>query len=649
MEEFFGQDQWIRSETGSESLNYRADIDGLRTIAILPVLLFHVGATWIPGGFTGVDVFFVISGYLITSIIAAEIECGTFSVATFYKRRALRILPALTTVIVATALGSYFLLYMDQFQALGKTIAYTALFAANVYFWSNSGYFDADAKESPLLHMWSLGVEEQFYIVLPLLMILAFRAGKRAGIAAILALSVASFAYSVRITNTDPTTNFYMITSRFWELGIGSLLALLTVPKVRNAYLGMFPPLIGLWGIAFGMFALNEDAPFPGLTALFPVLGTALLIAYAPGTAVGWILSTKPMVWIGKISFSLYLWHWPIIVLYKARFGDKLSGEDTAVIVVSSFIAAITTYLFIETPFRTKKARGSGSGRVLSGAGILLASVIAAGVAVNQFGAEIFYSEEDKKALLKAIDYTKTKKFRLSTRRNVCYLKKKPDNLFSTFNKDICLEMSTEKPNYLLIGDSHAGHLWPGLSEKYPEINVMQATISSCRPTRYDRRINKPCDDMLRFLETEFVPGSGLDGVILAGRWRESQLNEIRKFAETMNKHAAEVILIGAAPEYNDKLPRLLLDRRRPNDIKKAEEGLDPDRKLLDDKLKKLASAIGISFISPYDARCDQSGCTHVMQDGHPLIYDEHHLNYEGSLFVAERMRLQWTPGAQKQ
>jgi peptidoglycan/LPS O-acetylase OafA/YrhL len=346
-------------------IGYRRDIDGLRAVAVLPVVLFHADVSGISGGFVGVDVFFVISGFLITSIIHREISNGTFSIIRFYERRARRLLPALFTVIVATLAASYYFFMPIEFEDAAKSALATVLFVSNVQFWSETGYFSPGIYDQPLLHTWSLAIEEQFYIFFPPLMILLARMQK--GPTKVLAtLTLLSFGLSAFTTALRPDMAYYLLPWRAWELGVGALIALnmhrLQASRPLREGLG----LLGLALIGYAVFGFDEKTVFPGAAAFLPVAGAGLLLAFGGhgDTISERFLSLTPVVWVGLISYSLYLWHWPIIVFYQQITLDRPDLVGCSIIVALSTAVAWVTWKYVEAPFRRPyKPSVSGTSR----------------------------------------------------------------------------------------------------------------------------------------------------------------------------------------------------------------------------------------------------------------------------------------------
>lgn len=341
---------------GTDSMKYRADIDGLRSVAVLPVVLYHAGFHGLSGGFVGVDVFFVISGFLITTIIAGEIAQGRFSLVRFYEKRARRILPALTVVVLSCFAVGWFVLLPEEFRDLGQSALATALFLSNAYFNMTLDYFGQSAEFAPLLHTWSLAVEEQFYLFFPpLLMLLALRPSWRLSWV-VAVLSVLSFVAAVVMLPMQPDWVFYQIFFRAWELGAGALLALTAfAPPTRRATRELLG-CVGLAGILLPVTLYDATTSFPGAAAVPPVLGATLLIwigAKGGGSTVNRLLGWQPLVWIGLISYSLYLWHWPILAYMRITLGTAVLPLGLSVAaVVASIVMAWLSWRFVERPFR---------------------------------------------------------------------------------------------------------------------------------------------------------------------------------------------------------------------------------------------------------------------------------------------------------
>ena len=337
---------------------YRADIDGLRAIAVVAVVLFHADLGIIEGGFVGVDVFFVISGYLITGLIAGDLAQGKFSIVRFYERRIRRIFPALFAMLAFCTVMGWLLFLPRDFEKLGANVVGATTFVSNIFFWEQTDYFDGPAEMKPLLHTWSLAVEEQFYILFPLFLILARRWLAERWTLAIWAVALASFGLGLWMVRSSPSTAFYLTPFRAWELMLGSLLALGALPRMRSGWWRDVLGFAGLGAILWAATRFSDQTLFPGANALFPCIGTALIIhAGEDGSSlVGRLLSARPFVAIGRISYSLYLWHWPLIVFAGYAAIDQLSLWQSLGLVVLSFAVAALSWRYIEMPFLRRDA-----------------------------------------------------------------------------------------------------------------------------------------------------------------------------------------------------------------------------------------------------------------------------------------------------
>lgn len=336
-------------------MKYRPEIDGLRAIAVFPVILFHAGFELFSGGFVGVDVFFVISGYLITTILIDDIEGNRFNIINFYERRARRILPALFFVMLCCIPFALMWMIPSQLKDFSQSLAAVSLFSSNILFWLESGYFDAAAEEKPLLHTWSLAVEEQYYLIFPIFLFIAFRFGKNRVLWTIVILAAISLALSEWGWKNKPAANFYLAPMRAWELFAGSIAAFILQRK--GVQTSNTLSLLGLAAIFFSIFSYDENTPFPSVYALVPVTGVVLLVLYAgKETLAAKLLSTKILVGIGLISYSAYLWHQPLFAFARIRSLEAPSEYLMLSLIALSLALAFLSWKFIESPFRDKKS-----------------------------------------------------------------------------------------------------------------------------------------------------------------------------------------------------------------------------------------------------------------------------------------------------
>ena len=341
-------------------VTYRREIDGLRAVAVLPVLFFHAGFSIFAGGFIGVDIFFVISGYLITSILLKEMRVKNFSLLNFYERRARRILPPLFLVMLCCIPAAFFLMVPNQFIDFSESLAATSLFSSNFLFWSESGYFAGPSDLKPLLHTWSLAVEEQYYLLFPLFLMITWPLGFKKTVTILIFLALCSLGFAHYISSIAPGFNFYVLPSRGWELLIGAFAAyfLINKPvnyKISSKFLNEAMGIFGLLLIIISIILFDESTPFPSLWSLIPTLGTVFIILFAsPRTLVGKLLGAKVLVSLGLISYGAYLWHQPIFAFARIYKHELLTTSHYIAFIVISFFLAFISWKYVENYFRNK-------------------------------------------------------------------------------------------------------------------------------------------------------------------------------------------------------------------------------------------------------------------------------------------------------
>lgn len=498
-------------------MNYRREIDGLRSVAVIPVVLFHAGFQQFSGGFVGVDNFFVISGYLITSIIIAERDKGHFSLLKFYERRARRILPVLFFVLLCCLPFAWAWMLPEQMASFGRSIIAVCLFGSNFLFWQESGgYFAAASEEQPLLHTWSLAVEEQYYMLFPLFVMLMWRFGRRALIAAIAAVALASLLLAQYGSVNFETANFYLPTTRAWELLAGSLCAfLLTGGKQFKSNI---LSLAGLAIIVFSIFGYDQTTPFPSLYALVPVLGAVLIILFgAQGTLTARLLSTRPMVGIGLISYSLYLWHQPVFAFARIRSITEPSLVLMSMLALASTGLAYLSWRFIETPFRT-----SGTARLLPTPARILS---AGGIAGMLFIGIGFYGTSSNglqyrlpQAALTALAEQEHHDPVMDT----CLFDKGEASLPHPVRD--CLTKHSVSSKTILIGDSHAGALGGEALRSFDAANLDLYVMAHSACVGFSGfYVSNPkyklrCNPFFTGIE-DYIRTSSMKTIIMASRW----------------------------------------------------------------------------------------------------------------------------------
>jgi peptidoglycan/LPS O-acetylase OafA/YrhL len=622
------------------SLKYRSDIDGLRAVAVLAVLIFHLGMP-LHGGFVGVDVFFVISGFLIGSIILGQVSAGTFTFSSFYERRIRRIFPALMAMLAVTCLLAYRYLLPRELMDFARSLMAADFSASNFYFWRQSGYFDSPASSKPLLHTWSLGVEEQFYIGLPIVIVLLKKlAPNRIGVS-VIGLAAVSFAVSVVGAYRYPTATFYLVPGRAWELLLGTMLSLDSFPRLRKTLARELAGLLGLGLILGSSWAYQASTPFPGLAALVPCGGAALIIAAGRDGRnwVGRVLSLKPIVFVGTISYSLYLWHWPIIVFFSLGMTiiKGLTRHQSQILTFSvSLVAATLSWRFVELPFRRKNQRLSRpalfryAGVAVAGMAILGAIALWSNGLANRFSPEA----------QGVARYLEVETGHNQYRNGTCFMAVADWDLGQFDSRD-CLPDAAGKATYLILGDSHAAHLWWGMNLVYPDANVMQATSVGCKPVLEQRPRQFPgCTRLMSYMLEKYLPTHHVDTVILEARWESDDLPSLSRTLDWLRSQHVHVVLLGPMLQYDAPLPRLLAMGIRQHDPLLPRVHRVMAFSALDVQMAGLArSDWRVPYVSMIDLLCEGDDCLQYAAPGIPLLSDYGHLTEEGSTLVARKLR----------
>jgi len=526
-------------------MKYRADVDGLRAVAVLPVLLFHAGVAGFDGGFVGVDVFFVISGYVITLKLLSDLEQGRFSIVDFYERRIRRIFPALFFMIALTTVVAYFLFLPPNFEDYSKTAVATTLFSSNIYFWKFSGYFEPSAQLRPLLHTWSLAVEEQYYIFMPIAMYVGYRFFKARWLLLFLPAIILSLALSIYATATAPTFNFFMLPTRAWELLIGAMLVLTPLPQSSRRGVAELVGLVGLGLIFYAVFTYTEETAFPGINALAPVLGSAMVIyaGTAHRTMTAQVLSLKPLVGIGLISYSLYLAHWPIAVFLRYLTLREPTPMESAAIIAASFVIAVFSWKFVEQPFR-RPGNVFPRQRLFAAGMAAMVVVAAAGVAGMMTGGFAYRYPDFK-------EMTEFDQSAWKVRK--CFMD--GDQTFADWGGDDCL-LTTGKPeNALLWGDSFAAHYAPGIVQNAENIpyNVYNYTAAGCPPVLSYYSYARPNCDGFNRDALKLIKDKDIKAVIISSRWTSLKLrglDEIRSTITALHDMGVKTYVIGQSTEF---------------------------------------------------------------------------------------------------
>jgi len=630
-------------------MTHRTDIDGLRALAIIPVVLYHMGVPAFSGGFVGVDIFFVISGFLITSLIARDLgqPDRRFSLTNFYERRIRRIFPALFTVLAVTTVLAVIVLLPRDLSAYAKSLVATAAFASNIHFFRQAGYFDTEAYTKPLLHTWSLAVEEQFYLFFPLLMLVLFRVLKRgARVGIVLAgLALASFAWSVWTVHTRPDAAFYLAPARAWELLLGSVLALGVVPAFRTARSAHAAGILGVALLGLAVVAFSHSTPFPGVAALVPCLGAALVIHSGGATPIHRVLSSAPLVFIGLISYSLYLWHWSLLSLARHWSLDPLTMPQTVAVVGVALLASVSSWRFIEQPLRKPAPRGSLGARSKRRKRVFGLAAAASSIAllIGLIGASADGLPGRLGPDVIALDAAQQD---FNDQRPKCHAS---DRAVVPY-RDTCRFGATDSaPRYAVWGDSHAAELAVALGELAADAgeSVRMITYSACPPGSVRggaRGGTGGCAEHDRATLKAISEDTTVFLVFLVARYSQARQDqgdvyfvELGRVARALADAGKEVVLVYPSPEYQFSVPiqlaRAAYRGANLEMIGLAREAFEAQRSPFVRALDAIRTDRRIGMVDPSRRLCDESRCR-TFAEGRALYFDDDHLSLSGARYV---------------
>ena len=657
---------------------YRPDIDGLRAVAILSVVLYHAHVPFVTGGFTGVDIFFVISGYLIGGHIFSDLSAGTFSYLQFYRLRAKRILPAFFGMLAATILAALLLFSPYEARDFSRSALTATLSVSNIYFWRYVNYFQGPAEFNPLLMTWSLGVEEQFYAVIPLLLVVLARIRRSLILPAILVICALSLLLAWHEFPIQPFFVFFMLPARAWELGVGVALAIAELTTKRALVPASLANLFSIAGVAMMLapvFLIKTDSQFPGTIALPTVLGTALVIAFPVSWISRRLLSLSPLVFIGRISYSWYLWHWPVLAFLRVISQRDLSPAVAATAVLFSLALAIASFFFIEQPFR-KSSRAPAP--LLLRYALLSVPFLAASVllwkteGLPQRYPDLLQLSNEKRAY-------------------------ETDPCLATISIDKadfaapCYPVSGNRPIVALWGDSHGAALAPTIRAKANSAgyDFAQLTRAACRPEGDDALQDPGCSQFNRQVIDRFRQDPRIRIVIIADAWghmnlqpsetvppqsvpsnprpggtTDAEKNKPMQFLQasirSLQSSGKQVIVFGDVPSFDTDpyaqfwTSRIPLRRTIATWIgvpkygdasSPSEDSASNDAQAAALLHDTLASLPGVTYVDLRHSLCNQSGSCAYSKDGHMLYFDYQHLTPDGARYVLKDFHL--TPSTQ--
>jgi peptidoglycan/LPS O-acetylase OafA/YrhL len=597
-------------------------------------VLFHAGVEQLSGGFVGVDIFFVISGFLITSIIAGEIAEGRFSLARFYARRVARIMPALMVMLaICLAVGSL-ILFPTALRSLGESTAAAALFVPNLYFWVKADYFSTNADLQAMLHTWSLGVEEQYYIFYPFLLVLLSRFGRRATIWGVSLAVLSSFAFCLALVLMEKHRGaFYFLPSRAWELGLGALVALKAHPRIASPALRNAAAVAGFGCILLSLFVVSSSKGFPAPGALLPCLGAALLIAYGETAVTAKLLGLAPMLWTGRVSYSLYLWHWPVIFFYRWVHGATLTPWDSALLVAISLAAAFASYFLVERPF-LRGLRHAAPRRTLPGGLAAALCTLVLGMTVSANAREMRHYDPRIQHILSFDDYTSTEAYRYQFRTGQCFI----DNSTGGARIDPkCLTLSDDKPNLVIAGDSLAAHVWRAFALRFPERHVIQATAATCRPT-LEPVGARTCRAVVNEVLGPMAESGKVEAIVLAGNWTDADMPKLERTIRLLRGRNIRVTVLGPTLQYDGQYPDMLARAILRKDFSMLTEGRVAERKQMSGRMAALVRGAGGTFVSVQDLECPDGECRLTAGNGAPVNFDCCHLTLPMSIEIVRQI-----------
>ena len=643
------------------SPKYRADIDGLRGVAVLLVVLYHAWPNEFPGGFVGVDIFFVISGFLISSVVFTSMEAGTFTLKEFWARRIRRLGPALLVVLAASLIAGWFLLLPTELEQLGRHVAAGVLFVSNFLLIFEAGYFDTGSELKPMLHLWSLGVEEQFYLIFPIVALMALRL-RRDFLPIMVMLALASFALNLIWMNTHPIGNFYSPLTRFWEILAGVILFLAIRKSGEARKIGEnskawklithpgFRSVVGLVVLTAAVVVVSDAQPYPGIQALLLVLAAVLLISAGENTFLNRkILSARPLVWLGLISFPLYLWHWPVLSFSRIILGQDPPLWAKVTLIVLAIVLSWATYKWVEKPMRHLRI----SKRLITFVTSASAIVLTAGLLMSFQQGFPDRSPETKEAKL-ASAYFVGPLWEYSS-NELC------NDRYDFPERGVlpwwfCMTNSNETPDVVILGNSYANQIYPGLVQNGAFDDLTFLSIGICDPTWQEHtELLMQCKLQQQHIYDIFLSADEpirfviLGGMPVKGQWDDEYLVKLGRSISFFERQGARVIVFSPhlIPEYGisscyarplipatqDCIESTEIRDIAASDFKTFSEGIrDSNPEVL--------------FFDQNSVFCDFEECRFKTEEGIPLYRDENfHLSEFASIEVGRDFQT-WVIGA---
>lgn len=616
---------------------YKPEIDGLRALAVLAVILFHLQVPGFGGGYVGVDVFLVISGYLITRNIRHQLACGEFRLRSFYANRIRRLFPALLVTVIGTLVAGYFLFTPAHYARLGQS-AVSAIFSfSNIFFWLESGYFDTSKAFKPLLHTWSLSLEEQFYLLWPALLLALSSRSVRTAVTMILATGLTSLVLAERFIGPAPASVFYLVPFRIVEFALGALLVLL--PEHRKAHgPWLTAAILGLGAIACPVVFYSDQTSFPGISSLLPCVGAALLIRYGAGGPVGTLLRNGIMVWTGKISYSLYLVHWPVIVFVGFWKLGGIGAKSMIVVLPFILILSVLLHYSVEQRFRyVASAPGRKHSRRFAAALVSLALVVAgAGLSISAGEGWIWRYSAESREVIQAVNDLDTQA-------------EDKEAFYKTAQKHFDPDDSGQR--ILVIGDSFAQDFFIALKLAYPELNARHVPIRAiCQPVIEPgndamAHVSAVTRNQCKLVRAEIFNRetlSRITGIVLSASWRDPAFSGLADTVKAIRALSeAPILLVGARTSYHHDVPTLAIRHGRLDQLNEfVDQYRLPGQARTNDRLRDIAADNAVPFLDIHSLLCPDDTCPVISPEDGQIMYSDHaHWKLSGAALVADRLK----------
>ena len=618
---------------------HRGDIYGLRAIAVLSVILFHLNPTGITGGYIGVDVFFVISGYLITNQIRTDLSERRFFLVDFYAKRIRRLYPALFVLITATTLASFFILFPSELINIAQASAAAMFYVSNFYFHSEVDYF-SHGDVRPLLHTWTLAVEEQFYIFFPALLVLLRKLPAHVIALIIAAMALLSLASAEILLNTDSSAAFFWSISRFWEFAAGALATFLA-RSANSATASSLQAAFGLATVLLSVFLLTDTSAVPGVITLAPVLGAVLIVrAGETRNRISDLLDLAPLRYLGRISYSLYLVHWPLIAFTRILYNDSLPFALEAALLMGSIGLAAFMYHMVELPARRISLPGR-RGLILGlgfGATTIVAAASAATIVSNGFPER--YPAKARR-IMTYLDYDPQASFR----SGICLLNVEAQREDAVFDEARCVGRSRpDRPQILLIGDSYAAQYYEPLRRAFPTLEIAQVTATGCRPVLEAAGAER-CRHLMNHAFSKIITPGRFSAIVMSARWSDADIGKLPATLAFLGQRTSRLYVLGPMVEYSRPLPRLiaLSELRGDQEATVKASRLLERAERLDARLAAIAHQAGepVRYVSVVKELCGEDSCITVTASGAPTQFDHGHLTREGAALILGKLKMQ--------